>query len=78
MPVTVIDDYQIEFSAEPLEGSPSWGAYVEIVAPSSNPMHMNTVFPKQRVAADAAFADEAAAQAAAEKAGLQILAQLRR
>jgi hypothetical protein len=77
MPVTIIDDYQIEFMAEPLEGSSAWGAYVEIVAPSTNPMHMNTIFPKQRVAADASFADAAAAEAEAEQAGLRILARLR-
>ena len=77
MPVTTIDDYQIEFSAEPLDGSSQWAAYVEITTPSANPMHLDTVYPKQRVAADASLADEAAALAAAEKAGTHVLEQLR-
>jgi hypothetical protein len=77
MPINTIDDYDIEFTAEPLEGSAQWAAYVEITTPSTNPMHLDTVYPKQRVAADASFADEAQALAAAEAAGPQILERLR-
>ena len=52
MPVKIIDGYEVEFTAEPLEGCDSWGAYVSIFAPSDNPMHMTIVYPKQRVSAD--------------------------
>lgn len=77
MPVNTIDQYEMEFTAEALAGSQDWGAYVEILTASDNPMRMDTVFPKQRVSADVAFATEAEALAEAEKAGLKMIEQLR-
>ena len=77
MPTRTVDGYEIEFTAEPLEGTRLWGAYVAIYMPSDNPMHMNHVHPKQRVAADVVLASEAAAEAEADKCGAKILQQLR-
>jgi len=77
VPVKSIDRYEMEFMAEPLHGSGDWGAYVEILTESDNPMRMDSVFPKQRVSADIAFPTEAGALAEAEKAGIRIVAQLR-
>jgi hypothetical protein len=77
MPTKTVDDYEIEFTAEPLEGTSLWGAYVAIYMPSANPMHMNNIYPRQRVAADAILSACAAAEAEAEKCAMQILDQLR-
>jgi hypothetical protein len=77
VPTKLIDDYEVEFTAEPLEGCGQWGAYVTIYAPSDNPMHMNNVYPKQRVSADATLPSQAAAEAEAESSAQKILAQLR-
>jgi hypothetical protein len=77
MPTRSVDDYEIEFTAEPLEGTSLWGAYVAIYMPSDNPMHMTNVYPRQRVAAHVALTSEAAAEASAEESGVKILAQLR-
>ena len=77
MPNKRVDDYEIEFTGERLEGTGQWGAYVAIFMPSDNPMHMTNVYPKQRVAADVELASESEAEAEAERAGTAILAQLR-
>ena len=77
MPEKTVDGYEIEYTAEPLEGCDQWGAYVAIFMPSDNPMHMTNVYSKQRVAADLALSSEAQAEAEAEKAGMEILQQLR-
>lgn len=77
MPTKTIDGYEIEFTAEPLPGTDHWGAYVAILAPSANPMHMDEVYPKQRVMADLPCTCEADAQAHAEQAAETILEQLR-
>jgi len=77
MPEKSVEGYEIEYTAEPLEGCDQWGAYVAIFIPSDNPMHMNNVYPKQRVTAELTLSSEAEAEAQAEKAGMEILAQLR-
>jgi enhancing lycopene biosynthesis protein 2 len=77
MPTKYIDSYEIEFSAEPLEGCSQWGAYIAVFAPSSNPMHRINVLHKQRVAAEQQLADEAAAHAAAEAAAPEIVEQIK-
>jgi hypothetical protein len=77
MPAKCIDDYEVEFTAERLEGTSLWGAYVAIFMPSANPMHMNNIYPKQRVAVDVLLASESAAEAEAEKSAMRILGQLR-
>lgn len=77
MPIKTVDGYQIEFTAELLPGTDHWGAYVTIFAPSANPMHLDEVYPKQRVCADIPCASEAEAQEQAEQAATTILEQLR-
>lgn len=77
MPAKNIDDYEVEFAGELLEGTEQWGAFVSISAPSDNPMHLNTVYPKKRVSAELTFPDQHAAEAEAERAAAIILQELR-
>ena len=77
MPTKYIDDYEVEFSAEPLEGCKLWGAYVAVFAPSATPMHRLNVRRKHRVAVVQQFADAASACAAAEAAAQDIVASIR-
>ncbi len=77
MPVKIIDTYEIEFTGELLAGTEQWGAYVAISAPSDNPMHLNSIYPKHRVLADQKFLDQHSAEAAAEQAASAILDDLR-
>jgi hypothetical protein len=76
MSTKFIDAYEVEFSAEPLEGTDLWGAYVAVYAPSSNPMHRNNLVRKHRVAAVQQFTDKGAAHAAAETAAEELVASL--
>lgn len=73
MPVKNIEGYEVEFTGEPLEGTGQWGAYVSILAPSANPMHMTSVCPKRRVSADLTLPDQHAAEAEAERAAEAML-----
>lgn len=77
MPTKSVDEYQIDYTAEPLEGCGEWAAYVAITAPSDNPMHMNHIYPKRRVSADLTLATEQAAEEEAEKAAMAALDELR-
>ena len=76
MPIKTIDDYQVEYMAEALEGCEQWGAFVAISAPSATPMHMNVIHARQRVAADQVFGTEAEAEGAAEQAALALVKNL--
>ena len=77
MPTKYIDNYEIEFSAEPLEGSNQWAAYVAVYGPSANPMHRNNIMHKHRVAAEQQLPDEGSALAAAEAAVQDTVASLK-
>ena len=77
MPIKTIDSYEVEFTGEALEGTGQWGAYVAIFAPSANPMHMNVIHAKKRVAADQTFLDPHAAEAEAERVAMAIVDDLR-
>ena len=77
MPIKTIDQYQVEYMAEALEGSDQWGAFVAISAASATPMHMNVIHERQRVAADQAFGSAAEAETAAEQAALALLEHLK-
>lgn len=77
MATTSIDGYLIEFTGELLEGSEHWGAYVSISAPSENPMHMTSIYPKRRVSGELSLPDQQAAEAEAERAAAVILSELR-
>ena len=76
MPIKTIDGYEVDYTAEPLEGCEDWGAYVAIFAPSDNPMHMNNIVPKKRVAADVSLTSEEMAEQEAEKAAMALLKEL--
>ncbi|MES2017221.1 MAG: hypothetical protein V4484_12055 [Pseudomonadota bacterium] len=77
MPIKNIDRYVVEFTGEMLDGSAHWGAYVSISAPSANPMHMNSIYPKRRVSPELTFSEQHAAEAEAERAAAVILTDLR-
>ena len=77
MPNKNIDGYEVEFTGELLEGTEQWGAYVAIFAPSDNPMHLNNIYPKRRVAAELSLSDQHAAEAEAERAAEIILKDMR-
>lgn len=77
MPIKTIDSYEVEFTGEALEGTGQWGAYVAIFAPSANPMHMNVIHAKKRVAADQTFLDQHAAEAEAERVAMGLVEELR-
>lgn len=77
MPTKYIDHFEIEFSAERLEGCKLWGAYVAVFAPSATPMHRLNVRRKHRVAAVQQFADAESACAAAEAAAQEIVASIK-
>lgn len=77
MATTSIDGYLIEFTGELLEGSEQWGAYVSISAPSDNPMHMKSIYPKRRVSGELSLPDHQAAEAEAERAAAVIFSELR-
>lgn len=77
MPTKYIDDYEIEFSAAPLEGCALWGAYVAVYAPSTTPMHRIKIRQKRRVAVTQRFVDAASACAAAEAEAPNIVASIK-
>lgn len=77
MSTKFIDHYEIEYSAEPLEGSKQWGAYIAVYGPSSNPMHRNNIMRKHRISAEQQFADQASAYAAAEAAIPDLIASFK-
>jgi hypothetical protein len=77
MPTKSVDNYVVEFTGELLEGSEQWGAYVSILAPSDNPMHMTNIYPKKRVSPELVLASQSDAEAEAERAASDILKALR-
>lgn len=77
MPSKTVDSYVLEFTGELLEGTEQWGAYVSILAPSANPMHMTNIYPKRRVSIDLTLSDQQGAEAEAERAASIILQELR-
>ncbi len=77
MPSKTIDSFLLEFSGELLVEGEHWGAFVSILAPSSNPMHMTSIVPKRRVATEQTFTDQHAAEAEAERAATELLEEMR-
>jgi hypothetical protein len=70
MRTETIGEYEIECSGVRLPGSDEWAAHLVIHGPSSNPMHLNEVFPEQRVCGDAVFPDAVTAEAEARKVAI--------
>jgi hypothetical protein len=73
-----IGDYEIEYSGFQVPGSEDWAAYLTIYGPSTNPMHMNAVFPHQRVCIDSLFPTEQAAEAEARKIAMSMIDEVHR
>ncbi len=73
MTVENVGEYEIEYLGQALPDGHGWGAYVSISGPSSNPMHLNNIFPMQHVSMDIVFESEAAAEAEARKVALAML-----
>ena len=74
MPVEQIGQHEIDYSGVALDVGTGWAAHLAIYAPSTNPMHQNSVFPQQRVAVETVFVSEAVAAAAAREVGMSMLA----
>ena len=68
-----INGYEIEYSGEFIEESKTWAAYLELFIPSSNPMHMNNIFPRQRVSVDSIFLDRESAEDAAHNVAIEMV-----
>jgi hypothetical protein len=75
MKTELIGDYEIEYAGVQLPDVDDWAAYLTIYGPSSNPMHMNTVVPHQRVSIDSVFPTEQEAEAEARKQALSMIGQ---
>lgn len=69
----IINNYEMEYSGEIIEGTKEWAAYLALFLPSPNPMHMNNIFPRQRVAVDSTFPDESSAKDEAYKVALAMI-----
>lgn len=52
----------MEYEGVPVAGTQQWAAYLAIYGPSTNPMHRNSLFPRQQVAVDKAFLTKEAAE----------------
>jgi len=68
-----INGYEIECSGELLDASGTWAAYLALFLPSSNQMHMNNIFPRQRVLVGFSYPNKIAAEDAAYKVALEII-----
>ena len=73
MPVEIIGEYEVEYSAVQLADKTGWAAHVAIYGHSTNPMHMNSVFPDQRVLVETVFPSKEEAEAEARKVALDML-----
>lgn len=73
MPSRTVEHYVLEFSGELLPEGERWGAFVAILGPSSNPMHMTPIVAKRRVATETTFSDQHAAEAEADQAATALL-----
>ncbi len=78
VPIKYVDFYEVNYTAERLQGCKLWGAYVAIYAPSSNPMHRLNLLRKRRVSADHPFATAADAVAQAREAAVKLVEQRQR
>jgi hypothetical protein len=73
MPDTTIADHEIEYEGVPVAGTQQWAAYLTIYGPSTNPMHRNSLFPRQHVAVDEVFLTKEAAEEGALKVAKSLL-----
>lgn len=62
MPYATIADHEIEYEGVPIASTQQWAAYLTIYGSSTNPMHRNSLFPRQHVAADKVFLTKEAAE----------------
>ena len=75
MTIEQIGDYEIEYSGVQIPESEGWAAYLAILGPSANPMHLDPVFPNQRVCIDMLFPTEQDAEAEARKLAMSMIEQ---
>ncbi len=73
MPTLTIDEYELEYEGVHLPEKEAWGAYVTVFGPSHNPMHRNSIFPRQHVSVESVFPTEQAAEAEAHRVALELL-----
>jgi hypothetical protein len=75
MPVEILGDYEIEYSAVQLADGAGWTAHAAVFGPSPNPMHRNIIFPDQRVAVETVFPTQIAAESEALKIAKVMITQ---
>jgi hypothetical protein len=73
MPYATIAGHEIEYEGVQVAGTPQWAAYLTIYGASTNPMHRNSIFPRQHVAADEVFMTKEAAEEGALQAAKVLL-----
>lgn len=73
MPNTEIAGHEVEYEAVQVAGTEQWAAYLTIYGPSTNPMHRNSIFPRQHVCVEEVFLTQEAAEAGALAAAETLL-----
>lgn len=73
MPYETIGDHEIEYEAVQIGGTEQWAAYLTIYGTSTNPMHRNSVFPRQHVCVEEVFMTQEEAEAGALRAAESLL-----
>ncbi|HEX2603516.1 MAG TPA: hypothetical protein VHL60_02495 [Oxalicibacterium sp.] len=73
MPYATIAEHEVEYEGVAIAGTPQWAAYLTIYGSSANPMHRNSLFPRQHVAVDEVFLTKEAAEEGALKVARTLL-----
>jgi hypothetical protein len=73
MPYATIAEHEIEYEGVAIAGTQQWAAYLTIYGSSSNPMHRNSLYPRQHVAVDEVFLTKEAAEEGALKVAKALL-----
>ena len=73
MPYATIAEHEVEYEGIAIAGTQQWAAYLTIYGSSTNPMHRNSVFPRQHVAVDEVFLTKEAAEEGALKIARTLL-----
>ena len=73
MSQTEIAGHEVEYEAEQVAGTEQWAAYLTIYGTSTNPMHRNSIFPRQHVCVEQTFMTQEEAEAGALAAAEALL-----
>jgi hypothetical protein len=73
MPYATIAEHEVEYEGVAIASTQQWAAYLTIYGSSTNPMHRNSLFPRQHVAVDEVFLTKEAAEEGALKVARTLL-----